>query len=84
MTNETLQSCMSMAALRFLDSLEVGSRAIAHLPFSAIEDRETWFYTPTEHGGLILHEMTPRQQENAHRLAVTGLRVRAATSPPRH
>ena len=73
MTSETLQSRMSAAAVRFLDGLEVGQRAIAHLPFAAVDDRETWFYTPTEHGGLILHEMTPRQQEHAHRLAVTGL-----------
>ena len=73
MRNETLQARMSAAATRFLDGLEVGQRAIAHLPFSAVEDRERWFYTPTEHGGLILHDMTPRQQENAHRLAVTTL-----------
>jgi hypothetical protein len=71
--NETLQSRMSAAALRFLEGLEVGQRDIAHKPFSAVEDRETWFYTPTEHGGLVLHDMTPQQQENAHRLAVTGL-----------
>jgi hypothetical protein len=64
---------MATAAVRFLDSLEIRQRDIAHRPFSAVEDRETWFYTPTEHGGLILHDMTPRQQENAHRLAVTGL-----------
>src|SRR5438105_4495970 len=60
MTAETLQSRMSTAALRFLESLEPGQRDIAHLPFSAVDDRETWFYTPTDHGGLILHEMTLR------------------------
>ena len=37
------------------------------------EERETWFYTPTDHGGLSLLEMSPTQHRLTHKLLATGL-----------
>ena len=36
-------------------------------------ERERWFYTPTDHGGLRLSAMTSMQQREAHRLVASGL-----------
>ena len=37
------------------------------------EERRRWFYTPTDHGGLTLHEQRPAQQRAAMRLVASGL-----------
>jgi Protein of unknown function (DUF3500) len=36
-------------------------------------ERLRWFYTPTDHGGLTLHQLRPAQQQLAMRLVATGL-----------
>lgn len=36
-------------------------------------ERRRWFYTPTDHGGLTLHEQRPAQQRKAMALVATGL-----------
>ena len=36
-------------------------------------ERRRWFYTPTDHGGLTVHEQRPHQQRAAMRLVATGL-----------
>lgn len=36
-------------------------------------ERRRWFYTPTDHGGLTLHEQRPAQQRHAMALVATGL-----------
>ena len=36
-------------------------------------ERQRWFYTPTDHGGLTLHEQRPAQQRLAMRLVASGL-----------
>jgi hypothetical protein len=36
-------------------------------------ERRRWFYTPTDHGGLTLHEQRPAQQRLAMTLVSTGL-----------
>src|SRR3954469_22991493 len=35
-------------------------------------DRRRWFYTPTDHGGLTLHQQRPAQQRAAMRLVAAG------------
>jgi len=64
---------MAAEAVAFLDALTVDQRAIAQWPFAAEDERRLWFYTPTDHGGLTLHAMTPSQQRLAHRLLASGL-----------
>jgi hypothetical protein len=41
------------------------------------EDRTTWFYTPTDHGGLPLGAQRPPQQQFTMRLVAEGLSVPA-------
>ena len=36
-------------------------------------ERRRWFYTPTDHGGLTVHQQRPAQQRAAMRLVATGL-----------
>ena len=64
---------MQEAAARFLDSLDAGQRARAQFPFDDTSERESWFYTPTDHGGLPLSAMAPVQQKYAHMLLAEGL-----------
>lgn len=63
---------MQEAAVRFLDSLDTGQRARAQFPFDDTSERESWFYTPTDHGGLPLSAMAPVQQKYAHMLLAEG------------
>ncbi len=68
---------MGDAARAWLDSLDVGQRRIATGAVPAGDDsdaeRRRWFYTPTDHGGLTLHEQVPSQQRGAMRLVASGL-----------
>jgi len=69
---------MAEAADAWLDSLTAEQRAVAHGAVPAYDDpldaeRRRWFYTPTDHGGLTLHEQRPAQQRAAMRLVATGL-----------
>src|SRR5947207_2684349 len=61
------------AASQFLASLDETQRMRASFGFPADEERRLWFYTPTDHGGLPLCDMTPRQQQAAMRVVATGL-----------
>lgn len=47
--------------------------ARAQFAFEAGGERERWFYTPTDHGGLRLSAMSSIQQREAHRLLASGL-----------
>lgn len=47
---------------------------------AAEAERLHWYYTPTDHGGLTLHEQVPHQQRAAMRLLATGLSERAYVS----
>ena len=64
---------MTVEAVAFVDSLTADQRRVAQWPFPADDERRLWFYTPTDHGGLTLHEMSPAQQRAAHRLLASGL-----------
>jgi uncharacterized protein DUF3500 len=64
---------MAAAAADWLASLPPAQRPKACYPFPADEERTTWYYTPTERGGLPLAEMGPVSQRLAHRLVASGL-----------
>jgi hypothetical protein len=68
---------MAAAARTWLDQLDAGQRRIATGSVPAGDgsdaERRRWFYTPTDHGGLTLHQQRPAQQQAAMRLVATGL-----------
>jgi hypothetical protein len=68
---------MAEAARTWLDSLTADQRAVAvgAVPTNDATDaeRRRWFYTPTDHGGLTVHQQRPAQQRAAMRLVATGL-----------
>jgi hypothetical protein len=68
---------MAEAARDWLDSLDAEHRTIARgaVPADDREDNERrrWFYTPTDHGGVTIHQQRPAQQRAGMRLISTGL-----------
>ena len=67
---------MAEAAYAWLDSLTAEQRSIAQ-GFAPADDpsdneRRRWFYTPTDHGGLTIHQQRPAQQQAAMRLVPPG------------
>ncbi len=64
---------MADAAAAMLDGLGADQREKATWPFPASDERELWFYTPTDHGGLPLAAMSSGQHRLVHRLLSTGL-----------
>jgi hypothetical protein len=64
---------MADAARAWLDSLDDAQRAQATWPWEVEGERQLWFYTPTDHGGLPLRDMRPAQQGLAMQLVATGL-----------
>lgn len=69
---------MAEAATAWLGSLSEEQRALAHHPGPSYDaeadaERRRWFYTPTDHGGLTVHDQRPGQQRAAMRLVATGL-----------
>lgn len=69
---------MAEAAIDWLGSLDREQRVVAHYGVPAYNaeaeaERRRWFYTPTDHGGLTIHQQSPAQQRAAMRLVATGL-----------
>jgi len=64
---------MADAAARLVDAVDDTQRADLVRPFPSDHERRSWFYTPTDHGGLPLGRMTPAQQRMAVQLMATGL-----------
>jgi len=67
---------MAEAAQAWLHTLDAEQRALAvgAVPGSAADaERLRWFYTPTDHGGLTLHQQRPAQQRRAMALVASGL-----------
>ena len=64
---------MAEAAATLLDSLDHAQRNAAMFDFAVDGERERWYYTPTDHGGLPLAAMTSAQHRNTMRLVATGL-----------
>ena len=52
-------------------SQEQYQRAVS--PWPSDDERHRWFYTPTDHGGLTLHQMDDPQQRLVMRLLASGL-----------
>jgi len=75
---QEVAKAMAEAARDWLDALDPAQRAAARggapsADADADAERRTWFYTPTDHGGLTLGAQRPAQQRLAHRLVATGL-----------
>jgi hypothetical protein len=64
---------MAGAAVAFLGALDADQRPVATWPFPADDERRRWFYTPTDHGGIVLGDLRPGQQRLAMQLVATGL-----------
>jgi hypothetical protein len=68
---------MAEAAGTWLDTLDAEQRSIGQGVVPADDptdnERRRWFYTPTDHGGLTIHQQRPAQQRAAMRLVSTGL-----------
>jgi Protein of unknown function (DUF3500) len=64
---------MADAAVRLIESLDRAQRDAACKPFPDDEERRQWFYTPTDHGGLPLAQMSSAQHRKVHQLVATGL-----------
>jgi hypothetical protein len=69
---------MAEAATAWLAALDPGQRAAATRPAPGAgaeseAERQRWFYTPTDHGGLPLGAQTAAQQRLAHQLVASGL-----------
>ena len=68
---------MAEAATTWLGSLGEDERRTATGatpgPGADDDERRRWFYTPTDHGGLTLHQQRPAQQRAAMRLVASGL-----------
>jgi Protein of unknown function (DUF3500) len=75
---------MAEAARTWLDTLDAKQRPIGRgaVPANDPEDNERrrWFYTPTDHGGLTIHQQRPAQQRAAMRLVSTGLSAAACVT----
>ena len=74
MTNARHEVALQMAeaALEFLDALDPEQRSLVVRPFDDVEERERWFYTPTDHGGLPIAAMRPAQERLALKFVRTG------------
>src|SRR6201995_5347508 len=69
---------MAETATAWLAALEPDQRAQATRPAPGAgreseAERQRWFYTPTDHGGLTLGAQTPAQQRLAPQLVASGL-----------
>ena len=68
---------MAEAAQAWLERLDDGQRLTAQWAGPADQaseaERRRWFYTPTDHGGLTLHQQRPAQQRAAMTLVAAGL-----------
>jgi hypothetical protein len=76
-TRREVAARMADAASAWLDTLDAEQRAIGQgaVPIDDPSDNERrrWFYTPTDHGGLTIHQQRPAQQRATMRLVSTGL-----------
>src|SRR5829696_983992 len=68
---------MAEAARGWLETLDAEQREIGQGVVPADDpsdnERRRWFYTPTDHGGLTIHQQRPAQQRAAMRLISIGL-----------
>ncbi|MEQ3550150.1 DUF3500 domain-containing protein [Pseudonocardia nematodicida] len=74
----TAAGAMAEAATDWLGALGPDLLGTAHAAGPGADtatdaERRRWFYTPTDHGGLTLHDQAPAQQQRAMRLVASGL-----------
>lgn len=67
---------MSELAAALIDSCDPHQRALLLREWDD-DDRTSWFYTPTDHGGLPLAAQQPTQQQLTMRMVADGLSVPA-------
>jgi hypothetical protein len=83
-TRREVAARMAEAASAWLDTLDAEQRAIGQGAVPADDpsdnERRRWFYTPTDHGGLTIHQQRPAQQRATMRLISTGLSPAAYVS----
>ena len=65
-TRREVAARMAEAARAWLETLDAEQRAIGQGAVPADDpsdnERRRWFYTPTNHGGLTIHQQRPAQQ----------------------
>ena len=64
---------MVSAAQELFKSFDDTQRTRGLFDFADLNERKKWFYTPTNHGGLPLAEMSSRQHRLVHKLLATAL-----------
>jgi hypothetical protein len=64
---------MAGEASRLIESFEPPQQTLACWTFPSDDERRLWFYTPTDHGGLTLAEMSTSQHRLVHRLLASAL-----------
>ncbi len=64
---------MADIANTLLATLSSEQRSVAQYSFPSEQERTSWFYTPTDHGGLTLHTMSPEQTRLVMRLIDSAL-----------
>ncbi|HEX7429873.1 MAG TPA: DUF3500 domain-containing protein [Mycobacterium sp.] len=83
-TRREVAARMAEAASAWLETLDAEQRAIGQGAVPADDpsdnERRRWFYTPTDHGGLTIHQQRPAQQRATMRLVSTGLSPAAYVS----
>src|SRR6185312_7798411 len=83
-TRREVAARMAEAAGAWLETLDAEQRAIGQGAVPADDpsdnERRRWFYTPTDHGGLTIHQQRPAQQRATMRLVSTGLSPAAYVS----
>jgi Protein of unknown function (DUF3500) len=64
---------MAAEAATLIDSFDDSQRQAACWSFPSDDERRLWFYTPTDHGGLTLADMSTPQHRLVHRLLASAL-----------
>lgn len=64
---------MTDAAQRLMATFSESQRAAACFSLNNVQEREKWFYTPTNHGGLALSDMNSSQHRLVHALLASAL-----------
>jgi hypothetical protein len=72
-TRRDIAARMAEAAVRLVDALDDDQLEVLRWPFPSDDERRSWFYTPTDHGGMALAGMTAPQQRMAFQLMASGL-----------
>ncbi len=71
--SEAVASQMAEVVGELLDSMTPDQRESATWPFPSNDERMLWFYTPTNHGGLPLTDMSSPQHRIVQRLLASAL-----------